>query len=57
MGHDDPATTLRVYSHYVESKGIQAASAVGALMDSLPTTNVVMLDKPTGRWGIMARSA
>ena len=57
MGHDDPSTTLRIYSHYVESKGVQAASAVGALMDSLPTTNVTRLEKPAGRWGIMARSA
>lgn len=57
MGHADPATTLRVYTHYVESRGVEAASAVGALMDSLPTTNVIHLDKPTGRWGIMARSA
>lgn len=57
MGHSDPATTLRVYTHYVESKGVEAASAVGKLMDSLPTTNVVPLQKPTGRWGIMARSA
>lgn len=57
MGHDDPATTLRVYSHYVESRGIQAAAAVGALMDSLPTTDVIPLERPTGRWGIRARSA
>lgn len=57
MGHDDPSTTLRVYSHYVESKGVEAASAVGALMASLPTTNVTRLDKPTGRWGIKAKSA
>lgn len=57
MGHDDPSTTLRVYSHYVKSKGKEATLAVSALMDSLPTTNVVQLDKPTGRWGVTARSA
>lgn len=57
MGHTDPATTLRVYTHYDESRGIEAASVVGALMDSLPTTNVIHLDKPTGLWGIMVRPA
>lgn len=57
MGHDDPSTTLRVYSHYVESRGVQAASAVGALMDSLPTNDVIPIERPAGRWGIRARSA
>lgn len=57
MGHSDPATTLRVYTHYMEDKGAQAAQAVGALMDSLPTTNVIPLDAPKGRWGISARVA
>jgi len=57
MGHADPATTLRIYTHYVKSKGIQAAAAVGALMDSLPTTNVVQLAPAARRWGITARSA
>lgn len=51
MGHADPATTLRLYTHYVESRGIEAASVVGALMDSLPTTNVIHPNKPTVRWG------
>ena len=54
MGHSDPNTTLRVYTHYMKSKGIEAASAVGALIDSLPTSNVIPLEKPKGRWGIKA---
>ena len=54
MGHDDPMTTMKIYTHYCESNGIKAAAAVGALMDSLPTTNVIQLDKPQGRWGINA---
>ena len=54
MGHSDPATTLRVYTHYVERNGVRAAAAVGAMMNSLPATNVVMLDAPKGRWGICA---
>lgn len=57
MGHSDPATTLRVYTHYMESKGVEAARAVGALMDSLPTSNVVTLSPHASRWGIRARSA
>lgn len=57
MGHDDPATTLRVYSHYVESRGIQAVSAIGALLDSLPKTNVIPLDGSIVGWGIQTRSA
>lgn len=54
MGHDDVKTTLGIYAHYEKTNGIKAATAVGALMDSLPTTNVVQLDKPRGRWGISA---
>lgn len=54
MGHRDPATTLKIYTHYNEKNGVKAAAAVGALMDSLPATNLVQLDKPKGRWGIKA---
>lgn len=57
MGHADPATTLRIYTHYVESRGVQAAEAVGALMDSLPKTNVFQLTPAASRWGIKARPA
>ena len=44
MGHKDPKTTLRIYTHYLKSNGVKAASAIGALMDSLPTTNIVAVD-------------
>jgi integrase len=54
MGHDDPATTLRVYTHYQEENGIEAASAIDALMDSLPTSNVIALEKPLRGWGLKA---
>lgn len=54
MGHKDPATTLRVYTHYVERNGVKAAAAVGALVNSLPASNVVKLEVPKGRWGISA---
>ena len=33
---------------------LKAASAIGSLMDSLPTTNVVQFDSPRGRWGLSA---
>lgn len=54
MGHSDPLTTLRIYDHYQEENGIKAASAIDALMTSLPTTNVVQFDSPRGRWGLSA---
>lgn len=54
MGHSDPLTTLRIYDHYREENGREAASAIGTLMDSLPTTNVVQFDSPRGRWGLSA---
>lgn len=54
MGHSDPLTTLRIYDHYQEENGLKAASAIGSLMDSLPTTNVVQFDSPRGRWGLSA---
>lgn len=57
MGHNDPATTLRIYTHYVKDKGNQAAAAVNALMESLPATNVETLNPHASRWGISARSA
>lgn len=57
MGHSDPTLTMRIYAHYSQNKGIQAASTLGSLMDSLPATNVIQLDKPAGRWGVMARTA
>ena len=57
MGHDDARTTLNVYTHYEKERGKKTAAAIDKLMDSLPTTNIVQLDKPTGRWGVMARSA
>lgn len=56
MGHDDPATTLRIYTHYCEENGEKAAAAIDALMKSLPTTNIIKLDSPTGRWGISAKA-
>lgn len=57
MGHSDPTLTMRIYTHYSEGKGIQAGANLGALMDATPTTNVIKLDKPEGRWGITTRSA
>lgn len=54
MGHSDPLTTLRIYDHYQEENGLKAASAIGSLMDSLPTTNVIQFDSPRGRWGLSA---
>ena len=45
MGHKDPETTLRIYTHYVKSNGVKAAGAITALMDSLPTTNIVPIDE------------
>lgn len=54
MGHSDPLTTLRIYDHYQEENGLKAASAIGSLMDSLPTSNVVQFDSPRGRWGLSA---
>lgn len=57
MGHDDIRTTLGIYAHYHKKNGMKAASAIGALMDSLPTTNVIQLEKPQGRWGSRAKLA
>lgn len=57
MGHDDIRTTLGIYAHYTKKNGMKAASAVGALMDSLPTTNVIEFDQPRGRWGTRAKIA
>lgn len=54
MGHRDPLTTLRIYDHYQAENGLKAASAIGSLMDSLPTSNVVKFDSPRGRWGLSA---
>ena len=54
MGHDDARTTLNVYDHYEESRGIKTAAAIDNLMNSLPVSNMVQLDKPVGRWGICA---
>ena len=44
MGHKDPETTLRIYTHYLKSNGVKAAGAITALMDSLPATNIVPID-------------
>lgn len=57
MGHNDPTTTMRIYTHYVKDKGVQAAAAVNALMESLPTTNITTLNPHASRWGIAARPA
>ena len=54
MGHNDPMVTLKTYAHYIEKNGIKAAASVDALMESLPKSNVVTLDKPAGRYGIKA---
>lgn len=54
MGHSDPLTTLRIYDHYQEENGVKAASAIDALMSSLPTSNVVQFESPRGRWGLSA---
>lgn len=57
MGHSDPTLTMRIYTHYSKDKGIQTGATLGALMDATPTTNVIKVDKPVGRWGISAWSA
>ena len=43
MGHDDAKTTLKVYTHYLKSNGVKAATAITKLMDSLSETNIVDL--------------
>ncbi|MBO4365458.1 MAG: tyrosine-type recombinase/integrase, partial [Eggerthellaceae bacterium] len=56
MGHSDPQTTMKVYTHYVQSNGEQAAGAIDAMMNDLPTTNIIQLGQPVGRWGISAKA-
>ena len=38
MGHVNPGTTLKVYTHYMESNGVKAAGAINSLMQSLPAS-------------------
>ena len=57
MGHADPSVTLKIYTHYVESNGEKAAAAVGAMIDSLPQSNVVIFDKRLAQWGVQAKAS
>lgn len=52
----DPQTTLRIYAHYLDSRGVKAMSAVNKMVNSLPATNVIKLEKTKGRWGIRAKA-
>lgn len=54
MGHNDLETTIKIYAHYVETQGEQAVTAAAALIDETPVSNVILLDKPRGRYGIRA---
>ena len=56
MGHSDPQTTLSIYAHYLDSKGVKAMSAVNKMVDSLPATNIIRLEKAKGGWGIRAEA-
>lgn len=56
MGHSDIKTTLGVYAHYLKNKGMEAAHAVGRLMDSLPESNVFQLDAATEKQPMKAAS-
>ena len=44
MGHKDPATTLRIYTHYLETSGERAAADLGTLMDSAQTATVTAIE-------------
>lgn len=46
MGHKNPQTTLGIYTHYLKSNGVKAASAITALMDSLPDPKAEALPQP-----------
>ena len=48
MSHDDPATTLGIYTHYVESNGVKAASAIEKMMANLSTApRIVPIKTPS----------
>lgn len=53
MGHSDPSVTLEIYTHFIESNASKAAAAVGAMMDSLPTSNIVEFDLKLAPWGVL----
>lgn len=54
MGHADPAVTLKIYTHYIESNGEKAAAAVGAMINALPDSNVVEFNPKLTQWGVQA---
>lgn len=54
MGHADPSVTLKIYTHFIESNATKAAAAVGAMIDSLPASNIVEFNPKLTQWGVQA---